>query len=763
MVASPAWSAASLRSIWPATLRRYGLRYFLRHRVQTLLAVIGIAVGVSVPVAVELAGNSARKALGESLQALFGDSTHQVLGNSGPVPASLYVALRRELGLRQLSPIVSAELRVGQERFILLGTDPLSDAGIHDGLWSKQQTTEMIGLFRESGQVLMSTQRARKMALEVGKEFVARHGGLELKLRLAGLFDSAGPATEHILLTDISVAGELLDAGERLDRIDLRLDTGEEERLRRWLPDAYRVVETGARTQAISGLSRAFYLNLQAMSLLALLVGAYLIYNTVSFSVLQRRADFGILRGLGGTPGVVMASVCFETLVLATLGSLAGMLLGIGLAYGLLTLVVRTMDDLYYTMPHVVLEVSPAILLQGLLIGPGIALLAVILPALDASRIPPIQFLQRSYFEVRAHRRISSLVVAAVALMLLAAVLGLISGSLFAGYLQLAMLVFGYGLLLPPLLWFVCRRLGQGVLSKRMMPRLALRETARHLNRSGPAVVALAVALSATIGTGVMIDSFRDSVSDWLANWLHGDVYVSIAGDGSDSSRIALPTDTLVRLQGLAEIADIEPRRVRRLPGDSGALQVLASDRDPSSLILLQQIKDARARYLNAEGVLISEPLSNRLSLELGARVQLPTGEGDRQLPVLGIFRDFASEHGVIMLPLGLYRQLWHDESISSLVVHASNGTSDDALLNAVRQALSDDVDRLRIVSRSAIRARSMQVFSRTFAVTDVLHLLIIIVAVIGVLVALMAMEIERRRDTAILRALGQAKEIALD
>lgn len=252
-----------------------------------------------------------------------------------------------------------------------------------------------------------------------------------------------------------------------------------------------------------------------------------------------------------------------------------------------------------------------------------------------------------------------------------------------------------------------------------------------------------------------MIHSFREALSVWIDRSLQAQVYVSSGG------RSALPAGLVEAAQALEGVEGIGlNRRSQRLP-QTGPLEVVglqlpAQGRRGFEFIAGDDDSALWSRFTAGEA-LISEPLSLRLKLEVGDQITLPTPRGETALRVAAIYRDYSSPQGVLTLDLARYRQLFQDPAVGALALYAA--PTDAERLKAEMQALIAsrfaDTAGVQVVTAGEIRAISLEVFARTFAITDVLRLLSGLIAVVAVLGALSALAIERSREFALLRALG--------
>lgn len=735
------------------------LRHLRRHPWQTGLSIVGIALGVAVVVAVDLANQSARQAFMVSAERLTGKATHQVVAGPAGVAESVYRTLRVERRLRQSAPVVEGFVQHGDDTLRLVGVDPLAEAPFRS--WETGTSADAARrLFVEPDTALLSAITARRLGLDSDDPLALSVAGRPATLRIVGLLDSDTPAAlEGLLVTDISTAQELLGRVGRLDRIDLILEPRQAEALDSALPAGLHLEIPAARTRVMSEMVAAFQTNLTAMSLLALLVGAFLIYNTMTFSVLRRRQSLATLRILGVTRRSIFFWVLVEALLLGLVGTALGLLLGTLTAHYLVHLVTRTINDLYFVLTVTQLMVTPLVLVKGACVGLGITLLASCAPALEAAGTLPAQALRRSLLEHRVHRGLRWLTLAGVVALPAGWWLaGNAAYGLVGGYVGLFLVIGGYSLLVP-LGVSLLSRIG-GRLARRfgLLTRLTLRGIDANLSRTGLAIAALGVAVAATLGVSIMIGSFRATVVDWLDYTLSGDIYVSALSSQSGDDD-ALPPQVRARIGSLPGVAATSGGRRVIVNSEYGDVTLLALDPAARSQtgfrFAAPPLADLWSRYRRGEVLLVSEPYAWHHHLRTGDSLRLHTLRGPLTLPIGGVFYDYGSERGLVSLVHASYTQWWNDAALSTLGVFLEPGVATAGVVAAIHSALDGLDVALRIRSDREIREQSLAIFDRTFAITRILRLLAIGVAFVGVFSALLALQLERTREQAILRATG--------
>lgn len=734
------------------------LRHPLRHPWQLGLAILGIALGVAVVLAVDLANASARRGFELAMNRVTGHATHRIVGGAQGVPETVYTRLRVEHGIQLAAPVVTGYLpRADHTGSLLqiLGVDPFAEAPF------REPAARIVGGDFDLRALLLRPDAALLPAA-LGAQVTLRRGEQHFTLQRVGTL--AGPALDGLIVTDLSTAQTLLGKTGQLSHIDLILPEGpagdrQTRALRDWLPAELRLEPADARNQATAQLSAAFALNLTAMSLLALVVGMFLIYNAISFSVVQRRALLGLLRALGVSRRELFLGILGEALVLGLAGTLLGGLLGWWLGSGLVHLVTRTINDLYYVLSVRELFIEPGSLLKAAALGLLATLAAAGLPALEAADAPPGAALSRAQLESRWQAALPHFVLAGLLLLAAGGLTLLVSSSLLIGFAGLFLLVLGCALLTPPTVVALVR-LNQPLTARLgLLARMANRDVARHLSRTGIAVAALMVAFATTVGVGIMVDSFRGGVVIWINDLLNADLYIAppAVEDGGDRSTPLDPA-VLAAVRATPGVAALSSYRLNKIELDQRPIALFAVDLAPASQagyhLIDGEPEAAWHAFRTGEAVIVSEPLAYRRHLRAGDQLELPTDSGPRTFTIAGVFLDYGSEHGRVLLHRSAYERYWRDPAVGSLAVFATPGESLTTLRDRLQQRLGP-IQALVIRSNRTIQQVTLEIFDRTFTITNVLRLLAILVAVVGVLSALLALQLERAREFAMLRATG--------
>lgn len=718
------------------------LRLYRAHPWLLLMSLAGLMLGVTLVVAIELLNHSARTNFVAARSQLAGEANYR-LAPSGGLDEGLYVRLVRSQPDLDAMPQLHAWLKDEQGRsFQLLGMD-LFNPGPLRRLFGEQPGREPDFTLSRADSVWLSAPEAKRLGWPPGQSRAFMLGGdresaRTLTLTLAGTFEPGAVPMERLLVTDIGLAQPLLGKAGRLDRIVFKLSDGEANALQRALQTYYPHqplwLEPISPALDASQLGDALALNLSALSLLAMAVGLFLVFNAQRFVQSVRRPQLAQLIILGMPPSRVLRWLALELLILATIGTLLGLLLGSLLALALMGQLTQALADLYGPNPIDLLRLSPASLIKALLIG-LLGTLAANLPGWwqllrqsplalrEGSSRPPVHPWRRRLLAI------AILLLCALCLLLPQTGLG---GALFvAGGWLLAM-----ALALPDALRALLGRLrGRGPLSV----RLGVAETQYHLDRTAIAVMALQLAIAAAIGIGVMVSSFRSSVEIWLGQRLAADLYVS-APKGVAGSRGQLSEQTLAAI-----LAEPDVRAASRR-----AVHPARWQGQPIEWAQMDFIPELKAAYpllagrwpATSDEVLASEPLTVRLGVRVGQTLDVASEGGPRALTVTGIYQDYGSDKGQIL-------HAFEEGKVQSLALFS---TDPEGLSDRLRARFGE---RVNLLPAPAIHAAALKVFDQTFVVTELLKLLILGIAFVGIGSAFMVLGLARRGELQTLQSLG--------
>ncbi|BEE18045.1 cell division protein FtsX [Aeromonas enteropelogenes] len=721
------------------------LRLYRTHPWLLLMSLTGLVLGVSLVVAIELLNHSARTNFVAARSQLAGEANYR-LAPDGGLDEQLYVKLVRSQPDLDAMPELHAWLKDEQGRsFQLLGMD-LFNPGPLRRLFGAEPDKEPTFSLTRADSVWLAAPEAKRLGWQTGlsRSFVLGGGeGAQprpLTLTLAGTFEPGAVPMERLLVTDIGLAQPLLGKEGRLDRIVFKLNETQARTLQTALqanaPQQPLWLEPISPALDASQLGDALALNLTALSLLAMAVGLFLVFNAQRFVQSVRRPQLAQLIILGMPPRRVLGWLILELLLLATLGTLLGLLLGSLLALALMGQLTQALADLYGPNPIDLLRLSPTSLGKALVIG--------LLGTLAANLPGWWQLLRQSPLELRDgnsrppthpwRRRLLAIAILLLCVLCLWRPETGLTGALFvAGGWLLAMALMLPDLLRAVLGWLRSRPSGS------LNTRLAVAETRYHLDRTAIAVMALQLAIAAAIGIGVMVSSFRSSVEIWLGQRLAADLYVTapkgVAGNKGALSQATFNTILTAPEVSAASRRSVHPARWQGQPIEWAQMDFITELKAAYPLL-------AGRWPATPDEVLASEPLTVRLGVRVGQTLEVTGEQGPRQLTVTGIYQDYGSDKGQIL-------HAFEGGKVQSLALFSQHV---DRLADRLRAQFGEGVN---LLPAPAIHAAALKVFDQTFVVTELLKLLILGIAFVGIGSAFMVLGLARRGELQTLQSLG--------
>jgi len=753
-------------------LNRASRNFLWQHPWQLALAIVGIALGVAVVIAIDLAMESSLKSFNQAGKAFSGTATHRVVASDGGLNEKLYTRLRVEQGITHLSPVVTGYVKLAQpneESFKLIGIDPLVEKSLHSG-WQNQKKENaspelLTQLMTEPNSVLLSEKTAQRLHLHINDQFtVVTELGMQ-PLKIIGLLTFNDVVSEQVLakliITDIATAQEVLGLFGRLSSIEVLIGKDTPETLaaiQKVLPGSALLVSIDSQGESMREMTRAFSINLKALGLISLLVGMFLIYNTMTFLVMQRRRLIGSLRLLGVTRQQIFLVIIGEAFFLGVIGTVLGIALGIALGQGLLYLISGTINAIYFRIDSASLMITPLQIGKGVLLGLSATLLAVLPPAFEATRLSAVKVLARSQLESGISRLIKTVGLMSLALILCGLALAFFSGkSINLGLAGIFLILFGFGLL-TPVVTLLLMKLIERVFGRffGILWRLPARMVTAEISRTGIAIAALMIAVSATIGMDLLIGSFRQTVAQWVHSSLPADLYVALPGEKMTADKVMADHRLKEKIANLDGVQMLSSALHTKLIADDQLTKISVFELNAKSIegfIFKHKVgDDLWQKFENQRTVMVTEPYAYHHAIKLGKKIVLRTDQGEQAFEVIAIYADYSGDQGHLAISRQNYQRYWPDLGYSGIGVYAKKGTDLKQLESRISKLLTA---QQTVKSDQDIYKASMEIFEQTFTITETLRWLSAAIAFVGVFSALMALQFERTRQLGIFRAIG--------
>ncbi|MBP6735025.1 MAG: ABC transporter permease [Chromatiaceae bacterium] len=755
-----------------ALLRHVFLGSLWRRRLATTLSLLAIALGVALGLAVQLIHAAALDEFGRGMRLISGEADLQVVGPQSGFDDGLYPLLAQRPEVAEASPVLEIEARLPGRASTLriLGIDLFRAARVTPSLLPvvegrSGEATPDQGAPTAKGDVRLdalqpdalfaSPAAATQLTLVSGAPLRVQVGTREAELRLAGSVPAAGVG-QVLAVMDIAAAQQTFERVGRLSRIDVRLtpggDSGRARRaLSALLPPGVSLRTPADAQSEVQSLSRAYRVNLTMLAAIALMTGGFLVFSAQWLAVVRRRQEFAFLRALGLDRAGLRRGLLAEGALLGLVGGL----IGVALAHGLTALAFRVIGgDLgagYFRGLAPQLQLEPGLILGYLALGVCAGLGGAWLPAREAARLVPARGL-RAGDEAEAYRAPPrwGLTLGLLALAALSCLLPPLDGLPLGGYLAVALILVGAVMALPGLTPWAMRPLAGG---RTILTRLA---RARLAAAPGQAVVAgagVVASVALAVSMAIMVNSFRDSLDDWLTQMLPADLYLRAATAGTSGYLEPEWVDRVALLPGVMAVRPVRFESLRIGPGGEAIALIARPVTDRAGLPLVAGTTAPGLGPGTHPPAWISEAVADRLRLGVADLIELPLGEAVQTFRVAGIWRDYARQQGAVVVELETFRRLTGDRRINDLGLFLAAGTEPTGVMSAIRALLGANLSEM--ILPGELRAMILGVFDRTFLVTYLMEAVAVMIGLFGISTSFAALATSRRKELGILRHLG--------
>jgi putative ABC transport system permease protein len=751
------------------------VRPLLQEPIRASLTVFAVALGVAVVLAIDLAGTAATGSFRSSMETLAGDNDLEIT-TSGGVPENIVGALASLPYAMRISPRIEdyAVVADSKKSLPLIGLDLVAEGGSYAQMDSgstgepqaQKTSEETFESFGDNDSIWVGASFGYKSGACV--QLVINDQVREYTVR--GVYpDSNG--NESAIVMDIAAAQHALTRYGRVDRILLKVPNAPsldewQQRLRTVLPAGVEVRPQGTGTNENRRMLTAFRWNLRLLSYISLVVGSFLIYNTISVSVVRRRPEIGIVRALGASRGAILSAFVGEAGCFGLAGALIGLPLGRFMATGAVKLMANTVESLYVSSRPGPIELSFTSVLLALAMGVGVAAASAYSPAREASLVSPVEAMGRGRreYDVRVHKGRDLWL--ALALGLAAAATSrapAIGGKPLFGYLAAILLLAASALAMPAFVYaltaFSSKLLGKLFGVEAM---LASRSLAASLRRTSVLVGALSTAIAMMTAVGIMVGSFRETVSVWMGDQLPADLYLRPAGSAAADRHPTISPGLAEQIEKLPGVAAVERLRAyeiryQDMPATlaSADLTVLRSYHN-SDFFSGRPREQVLAELRDSNAVVVSEPFTYKHGVKTGNFITLSLGGKPAAFRVADVYYDYSSERGSILMDRKTMLRYLPDPAPSNLAIYVSPDAKLEMVRTEIEQAAAGH--RVLLFSNRDIRTEAIRIFDRTFAITYALEAVAVLVAVMGIAGALLALVIDRRRELGLLHFLGAAR-----
>ena len=756
-------------------------RYYFRSFTQSILAVLGVAVGIAVFVAVDLANDSAKQSFRNSAVSIFGDTEFQLMGSTSGISENVYSDVVKSAELQPLlniiRPIIDKQITLTdsngvEDKYRLLGINVINENVLSGnnkyGIDFLNSSQTSFNFFAEN-QVFVSSILASKKQLSIADEFLVED--TNNKISIVGFFQGDNSLQrelmQNVIITDISVAQNITNSNGILTRIDISsvYDQNEKIALDKWfslLPSGVQLIPSYTYSEARKSITKSFDTNLLALSLLALLVGLYLIYNMMTFSIHRRKNLFGTLRAIGVTKNEIFFLVLVEGLLIGLIGAIFGIMLGILLAYFLLGLISSTINYQFFSSSPNSIALDITIIYQALILGISGSIVSVLIPAWSASRIQPRELID-IYGKYSTYNNYHMVLFFLGLLLCSFGYLITLTPitNLIIGFIAMFLVIVGLSLTVPTTTQIVLLIISS-ILEKIGRPTiftLSVETIKNSLNTIAICIAALSVSIAMTIGIGCMIQSFRATVEEWLNQSLVADIYIAPPTLSFGQDLKGIDDEFIKYVNDIPEIEYISQLGSFEIFKDGYLLNLIVVDSAEKIFDEVIQLKEGEKKdiwndFVQTDSILISEPLAFQKNIQINDTFDILTDTGLKSFTVRGIYYDYSSTSGIAMVSKQVYDNYWNNSKVTSLALYLNDSQNSELVFNKLLDKFDTDWD-LQIISSKKLNNASMEIFDKTFEITFVLRSISLIVAFIGILGAISAIILSRAREFSILKSIG--------
>ena len=746
-------------------LRFIILRNLGQEKFFTSLSIIGIALGIGLFTGVKVASDRAIESFESEIRGINPHANHQVLDVSGlDFDESVYKDIRR---LEENSlPVLKTFGYLSSVR------DTIDINGIYTAKAlqffspANSRNIDLEAFYREINGVMITKNFSEKHHLKEGDILTALVYDKEYRLKVLAVEDFPSLLPNTVIM-DIGNFQEYFGKTGFLTRIDLLSEERTVDSINRALPSNLRVEKKEQIFRNQKALIASFRYNLQFISLIAVLAGIFLLYNSVFISVVKRRTEIGILRGLGADKKTVVMLFIVQGVILGAIGSLLGIIFGQVAAYFSVMAVEKTISTMYSTIPITDYMITKGDAITALFLGIFISVLASAIPSYEASRIRPNESSREGSFEGR-YRKYQPVVS-------LTGFLCIITGIIIS-YMDYRYMPFSFPLLaftgilfiiagftfISPFYLSIVLNIMKKPVEKifRAVGNITIGDMRGSVYRFSVALMSVAISSALIIAFLTIIFSLRNSLTGWINKYITADVYIKPASCKSNYCFYPVSEEVIDIAGSLPGVEGID--RFRGLQMDFLGKKVTAgfADTGVKRKFISRKYEDREHENVlkemegNEQVAGISEYLGIRYGLKKGDIIKLQTPGGEADFRINDVFSSYATTSGFIYIDRKWLKKYWGIDDATQLGIYLKNDTDAGQFIRTLREKLPPEYS-LEIFDNQGLRDKVFDIFNKSFAITYAIELISIIVSLIGVVNTLLALVFERKREISILRYLG--------
>jgi putative ABC transport system permease protein len=747
--------------------------YVRRHKVRMLLTTAGIVLGVAVFVGMHTANQSVLFAFHRTVDRISGKAELQITAGETGFTEDVLEQVQAIPDVRVAVPIIEAPADTGlksEGNLLILAVDMTGDRSLRDyDLESGDDAVidDPLVFLAQPDSLMVTREFARRNNLKIGSRVPMRTMVGDKQFTVRGIMKSGGLTQAfggNLAVMDIYAAQTVFGRGRRFDRIDLALNEGValsdgRAAIEQRLGPGFQVQPPSSRGQQLDSVLRVYSFTVNINSAFALLIGMFIIYNSFSIAVTQRRHEIGVLRALGATRSQIRNLFLIESGIVGVAGSIGGLGFGVLLARVMSGYISALIEGVYGVAEHTIeVATDPRLITFGFVMGVATSLVAGFLPARSAARVDPIQALQKGKYQVLSAgenraRQIAAWLLGAGSVALL--LFGHASVLFYTGFFMAVLTML---LLSPTAALWLTRALRPALKWLRPVEgALAADSLIQAPKRTSATVAALMLSLALVVSVGGIARASYASIMNWTTTALNPDLFVTTAQALSERN-FRFPASFGDKLRRIPGVDVLQSVRTQRIQFRGQPVMVVAVEaRSIGDRARRPSVEGPANMYELAgdgKGVILSDHFAGLYGLHYKDVIDLPTPSGVQRLPVLGLVVDWSDQQGVILMDRATYVRYWNDDSVNVFRIYVKKGVL-AADVRARVLAEFAGTTRLFVLTNQDVRSFISNLSEQWLGLSYAQIAIAVLVAILGIVNTLTVSIIDRRRELGVMRAVG--------
>jgi putative ABC transport system permease protein len=755
-------------------LRLISWPYFRKHVLRTMLTTAGIVLGVAVFVGMHTANESVLFAFSRTVDRIAGKTELQVTAGETGFGEDVLERVQSAPAVGVAVPVIEAVVVSGiksEGSLLVLGIDMTGDRSLRDyDLESGDEAVidDPLVFLAQPDSIILAKEYADKHHVAVNDKVTLGTVEGDKRFTVRGIMKSSGLTSAfggNLVIMDIYAAQKMFGRGRTFDRIDLAVKPGRtiaeaQQQLRQMLGPGFQIDPPSGRGQQFEAMLAAYSMMVNISSLFALFIGMFIIYNSFSIAVTQRRSEIGILRALGATRRQIRNLFLGESAITGLIGSIGGVLFGMVIAKGIAASIGSLISDVYGVAQQVNETAwRPELLASALGIGIATSIVAALVPARGAARVDPVQALQKGKYQVLSagENRIR---------LILGAILGAVSAVCLSIATSRAIFYTGFflavvvALLLTPLLTLGLARAIRPLLkwARPVEGALAADSLIQAPRRTSASVAALMLSLALVVAFAGMARASYDSIIDWMNTALNPDLFVVPSENIVERTTRFPPTmaPALKEIPGVARVQMVRDARIvfRQTPVMVVAVEMNSIKETARRAPVAGDAEDMYRLTAAGQGLMVSDNLAQLQHLKYGETLEVAAPRGVIRLPIVGIVVDYSDQQGTILMDRSVFEKYWGDDSVNIFRVYLAPGATVPDVKQRIIERFSNE-RRVFVMTNTELKRYILKITDQWFGLTSVQIAVAVLVAILGIVNTLTVSITDRRRELGVLQAVG--------